>query len=84
VHEPRHQRALVEIRFTGPSLDTGTIFGVISERSRDARDLRKIAYLDGAEADAEKRKFAETVAVNRGVPVRLFQDVEEAKRWLAE
>ncbi len=27
-------------------------------------------------------KFAETVAVNRGLPVRLFSSVNDAEKWL--
>jgi hypothetical protein len=29
-------------------------------------------------------KFAETVAINRGVNVRLFQDLAKAKEWMAQ
>jgi hypothetical protein len=29
-------------------------------------------------------RFAETVAVNRGVNVRLFESVATAERWLSE
>jgi len=76
--------ALVEIRLSGPSLDPGSIYRVVTERSDDARDLRRIAYVVTTETDPEKPKFAETVAVNRGVNVRLFRDVEEAKRWILE
>jgi hypothetical protein len=32
--------------------------------------------------DPEGARFAETVALNRGVNVRLFAGVEEARRWL--
>lgn len=31
----------------------------------------------------EKMKFAETVAMNRGVNVRLFHDLETADAWLS-
>ena len=74
--------ALIEIRFTGPSLDTGAIYEVVAERSADARELRKIAYVVPTEPDPAKPRFAETVAVNRGVPVRLFASVGDAREWL--
>jgi hypothetical protein len=32
--------------------------------------------------DSSRMKFAETVAVNRGVNVRIFADVREAANWL--
>jgi hypothetical protein len=74
---------LLEMNLTGPSLDTTSIFRVISERSGDALKLRKIAYVDASSRDPEKMRFAETVAVNRGVNVRLFQDVAKAKEWMS-
>jgi hypothetical protein len=75
---------LLEVNFSGPSLETGSIFRVISERSKDGAKLHRIAYVDGSTRDPERMKFAETVAINRGVNVRLFQDVEAAKRWIAD
>ena len=75
---------LLEIRFSGPSLGAGDIFGVISEGSEGARMFRKIAYVDSSERDPGKMKFAETVAINRGANVRLFRDSSEAKLWLAQ
>jgi hypothetical protein len=73
---------LVEFGFTGPSLDAGGIFKVIMERSEDAKKLRRIGYVDPTPRDPERIKFAENVAFNRGVNVRLFQDVESAKAWM--
>jgi hypothetical protein len=29
-------------------------------------------------------EFAETVAVNRGMPIAIFNDVESAKEWLSQ
>jgi hypothetical protein len=74
---------LLEMNLVGPSLDATSIFRVISERSGEAVKLRKIAYVDASSRDPEKMRFAETVAVNRGVNVRLFQDLAEAKEWMA-
>lgn len=79
------QALLLEMNFSGPSLDPSGIFGVVGEAaSRPGAKLRKIAYVDTSARDPEKMKFAETIALNRGVNVRLFRDVEEAKRWMAE
>ena len=75
---------LLEVRFSGPSLATGSIFSVISKESAEAKTLRKVAYVDPSDRDPAKIKFAETVALNRGVNVRLFASVEEARRWLEE
>jgi hypothetical protein len=74
---------LLEINFDGPSLDPASIFRVILGRSDDAVKLRRIAYVDVTSKNPERMKFAETVAVNRGVNVRLFQDLADAQRWIS-
>ena len=43
------------------------------------RGIRKTAVVYG---DVETNKFAETVAVNRGLPTLVTHDIEMAKRWL--
>lgn len=73
---------LLELGFTGPSLDAVGIFKVILERSEHGKTLRKIGYVDPTPRDRERVRFAENVAFNRGVNVRLFQDVESAKAWM--
>jgi hypothetical protein len=45
--------------------------------------LEKIAYVDGSR-DLSQAYFAETVAMNRGVNVRLFPDVAAAASWLTQ
>ena len=77
-----HAAVLLEMNLSGPSLDPGSIFQVISQRSGDATSLRRIAYVDAA-GNPERPKFAETVAANRGVNVRLFGDLDAAKAWLS-
>jgi hypothetical protein len=80
--ERGYTAVLLEMSFTGPSLDTATIFRVISQSSPDATKLRRIAYVEASVADPSKPVFAESVAVNRGVNVRLFPDATAAARWL--
>ena len=75
---------LLEFNLAGRSLASSSIFDVVSKRAAVAAKLRKIAYYDNSERDPDKVKFAETVARNRGVNVRLFQDLEAAKTWLSE
>jgi hypothetical protein len=74
---------LLEMRLSGPTLETTAIFNVISQRATDGAKLRRIAYIDPLTSSMAQARFAETVAVNRGVNVRLFADVETAARWLA-
>jgi hypothetical protein len=78
-------RVLVEEHLSGPSLDTVEVFEIVSEGSTTARSLaQQIAYVDtNPEHDSSLLKFIETVAVNRGVRVRLFTTVREAEAWLA-
>ncbi len=75
---------LLEMNLSGPSIGSASIFNVIAQRSADGAKLRKIAYVDRIERDPEKVRFAETVAVNRGVNVRVFPDIEAAAGWLCE
>jgi hypothetical protein len=76
---------LVEMRWSGPALDNVQLYRVISERSADGAKLRKIAYVEAAPSDdPHAPRFAETLATNRGVNVRLFRDVATAKHWLSE
>jgi hypothetical protein len=75
---------LLEVNFTGPSMGITNVFEVVSEGSRDGLKLERIAYVEAGLGDVDAPRFAETVAVNRGVNVRLFRDVEAAAAWLSE
>lgn len=73
---------LLETKLSGPSLGTTSIYQVISQGVPDALRLSRIAYVEASIDDAAMPYFAETVAKNRGVNVRLFRDVAAAQRWL--
>jgi hypothetical protein len=73
---------LLEMDLSGPSLDVGAIFSVIAQRSPEGAKLHKIAYVEDSMADPARARFAETVALNRGVNVRLFGDLDAARQWL--
>jgi hypothetical protein len=79
-----HASVLLEVNFTGPSLDVTSIYRVISQRVADATKLAKVAYVDTSGRDAGRKEFAESVALNRGVNVRLFTGLEAAREWLGE
>jgi hypothetical protein len=77
-------RVLIEERLEGPRLSTMGVFQIASEgSSRVQRPFEAIAYVD-LNAEGDLMKFAETVAVNRGLPVRVFSSVSEAEKWLLE
>jgi hypothetical protein len=75
-------RVLIEERLDGPRLGTLDVFQIVSEASSKADGIVKaIAYVD-VNAEGNLMQFAETVAVNRGVPVVVFSTVAEAEKWL--
>lgn len=77
-------RVLLEEHLSGPSLGMVEAFEIVSEGSASARSVvQQIAYVDtNPEHDSSLLDFVETVAVNRGVHVRVFATVPEAETWL--
>jgi hypothetical protein len=77
-------RVLLEEHLSGPSLGMVEAFEIVSEGSASARSVvQQIAYVDtNPEHDSSLLDFVETVAVNRGVHVRVFATVPEAEAWL--
>ncbi|HTT68757.1 MAG TPA: hypothetical protein VMF70_12075 [Gemmatimonadales bacterium] len=78
-------RVLIEENLAGPSLGTMDIFAIAAGGGRKAAtSIAKIAYLDlNPDHEAKGMQFAENVAVNRGLNVRLFTDRREAEAWLS-
>jgi hypothetical protein len=78
-------RLLMELNFTGPSLNFGAIYSVIADRSPDGSRLKRIAcvYVN-PEQSHEEAEFAELAATNRGVNVRFFPSLADARRSLQE
>ena len=75
-------RVLVEERLDGPRLGAMDVFQIVLEgRSKASGTYKAFAYVD-VNADGGLMKFAETVAVNRGVPVAVFSTVADAETWL--
>jgi hypothetical protein len=77
-------RVLIEERLEGPRLGPGDVFDIAAEgAARGATALPAIAYVD-VNAQGALMKFAEDVAVNRGVRVRVSGTLAEAQRWLLQ
>jgi hypothetical protein len=75
-------RVLIEERLEGPRLNTTEVFQIAAEGSSRAQGLvEAIAYVD-VNAEGDLMKFAETVAINRLLPVRVFSAVSDAEEWL--
>lgn len=75
-------RLLLEEHLEGPRLGLMDVFTIASEGSTQVGGMFKaFAYVD-ANAQGDLMQFAETVAVNRRVPVAVFSNVEDAEQWL--
>jgi hypothetical protein len=76
-------RVLIEERLEGPRLDMTDIYEIASQGQKLAPGRRPaIAYVDVNATSASNMKFAEDVAVNRGIFVRMFPSVADARHWL--
>jgi hypothetical protein len=75
-------RVLIEERLEGPRLGTADVFQIASNGSRRTLGrFEAIAYVD-SNAEGDLMAFAETVAVNRSLPVKVFSSVREAETWI--
>jgi len=76
---------LIEENLRGKSIGTLDIFNVISKLAQPSAVVRCIAYVDvNPEHDAKRMDFAETVAINRGIGIRIFPDIPAARMWIAQ
>ena len=78
------QNVLVEENLEGPGLSLGQIFGVAASAGPEAAaSIRRFAYVDTNPGHEPSRmRFAENVAANRGLNIRVFRTVDEARGWL--
>ncbi|MGB5131131.1 MAG: hypothetical protein WBO00_00845 [Steroidobacteraceae bacterium] len=75
-------RALIEERLEGPRLRTLDVFEIIFKGSKHALGMyTAVAFVD-VNAEGDLMQFAQTAAVNRGIPVSLFSTVADAEKWL--
>lgn len=59
-----------------------TVLKLISEQSSKSTGLfRAIVYVD-INAEGDSMTFIENVAVNRGLPMKVFSTVTDAEKWL--
>jgi hypothetical protein len=76
---------LIEERLEGPRLGAIDVFEIASRKDKPwPGTLRSIAYVDVNSEARTRMHFAEDVAVNRGIPVRVFAAVAEAETWLRD
>jgi hypothetical protein len=75
---------LIEKNLFGPALGMMQIFDVVTEGSqRTWPVVSRIAYVDpNPEHSDDLVRFAENVAITRGVNVRVFRTVRDAEQWM--
>lgn len=75
-------RVLIVESLQGPRLDVDQVFSIASEGAMSSLGFfHAVAFVDPKMGDMAH--FAETVAMNRGMPVRAFPTIEEARTWIA-
>jgi hypothetical protein len=78
------RRVLLEERLVGPPMPLIDVFEIVEAMARDAPAMfDRFAFVD-VYPRGDNVKFAETVAVNRSIPVRTFATVAVAAAWPAE
>ena len=84
--QQKSHAVLIEENLRGPSLNIAEVFAIVAERSRTVSlQLRWIAYVDvNPEHSKGRMLFAETVAVRRGINVRVFSTIADAEQWLRD
>jgi hypothetical protein len=82
--ERHFSTVLIEENLEGPGLSLDEIFKIASEGSqRKSLPVHRVAYIDlNPEHSMANMEFAKSVAVNRGLEVRVFATVAEAQEWL--
>jgi len=75
-------RVLIEERLEGPRLGVLDVFEIASRGSKNALGkLQAISFVD-VNAEGPLMEFAETVAMNRALPIRVFSKVSDAEEWI--
>ena len=82
--EQQCTNVLIEEDLRGPSLNMLEIFRMVADRAGAPGVVPlRIAFVDvNPEHDAGRLQFAENVAVNRGLQLRVFARAEDAAAWL--
>jgi hypothetical protein len=77
-------RVLIEENLSGKSLTTIDTFFLVAEGSKLAwQTVTQVAYLNlSPEQNPQELRFIETVAVNRGLNLKVFTKVADAEKWL--
>ena len=78
----RCPRVLIVENLDGPRLGTMEVFAMVTSGAKRFHGLLEaLAFVD-LNGEGGVMRFAEDVAVNRGIPVRVFGNVDGAEKWL--
>lgn len=81
---PEDSDIVIDLRESDCELGLADVFEVVQFMVEHRRAFfRKIALLAGGETELDKARFMELCARNRGLQVRAFSELPEAKAWLA-
>ena len=81
--ELESDRVLVEEDFPN-QVSTAEMFQGAETIAEMFRGLAKVAHLDQRVSDMSLNRFGETVAANRGLLARVFNNRNDAEKWLKE
>lgn len=75
---------LVEDGLTGPDLDLEVVFEITSQASAAAQSaVKKVAFVKTTPGhDRSLVRFAENLAANRAVDLRVFPTIAAAEQWI--
>jgi hypothetical protein len=76
---------LIEEHLRGPRMRMMEVFTLVTEEAKRVGPiLRQVAFVDANPESTPNMAFAEDVAVNRGVFMRVFANAADAEAWLKQ
>jgi hypothetical protein len=75
-------RVLIEDRLEGKRLSFMDVFVIVSHGAIEALGVIEACAYVYTNAESRVMKFAETVAINRLLHAKVFQNVADAEKWL--
>jgi hypothetical protein len=77
-------RVLIEDRLEGKRLSFMDVFVIVSHGAIEALGVIEACAYVYTNAESRVMKFAETVAINRLLQAKVFQNVADAEKWLVK
>ena len=77
-------KVLVAENLQGDPLSMTDIYQVIAQGSEFIKQPMVVAFVDENPRSARNLEFAENVAFNRGLNLRVFDDLQKAEAWIQQ